>query len=331
LFKKWHVKDRKDLKILLYLGRISEEKQPEFFVEVVSELPADWIGIMVGPSYYNHSMPLKRHPRVRMVGRWDNGADPLSIADVALMASSSEGGPIVLLEAWAMKVPFFMRKTGLGAAYPENIFTIYDDETPKSVARRVAKVGKNRKAGQQENAVEKGLETVRNEFALTHVASKWKDYLLAKVQERQQCNGLPYVAQRFGYFMSEGVTVSVEGHHRIFYHPWWSKDPSIIGFDLILAFQNCADPPSNGYSVVIEYELQAAGGPTAGSCAFVDPKTDKLIGSLVTLNADAHRGTIELNMTSNLNTTRWPWVYIYMFQGSVIDIGGLQLIPHKKK
>lgn len=34
-------------KMLLYIGRISSEKDPQFFIDVVSHMPPDWIGVMV--------------------------------------------------------------------------------------------------------------------------------------------------------------------------------------------------------------------------------------------------------------------------------------------
>ena len=54
-----------------------------------------------------------------------------------LLASPTEGGPIVLLEAWAVRVPFFMRRTGIAAEYPDNVFIIEEDESAAAVAKRV--------------------------------------------------------------------------------------------------------------------------------------------------------------------------------------------------
>ena len=54
-----------------------------------------------------------------------------------LLASPTEGGPIVLLEAWAVRVPFFMRRTGIAAEYPDNVFIVEEDESALSVAKRV--------------------------------------------------------------------------------------------------------------------------------------------------------------------------------------------------
>lgn len=41
-----------------------------------------------------------------------------------LMASPNEGGPIILIEAWGQRKPFFMRRTGLAAEHPHSVFMI---------------------------------------------------------------------------------------------------------------------------------------------------------------------------------------------------------------
>lgn len=41
------------MRVLLYLGRISSEKNPGFFYEVVDVLPPNWVGLMVGPAYFD--------------------------------------------------------------------------------------------------------------------------------------------------------------------------------------------------------------------------------------------------------------------------------------
>ena len=51
-----------------------------------------------------------------------------------VLASPNEGGPIVLLEAWAVRVPFFMRRTGIAAQYPDNVFIIDEEESAHGTA-----------------------------------------------------------------------------------------------------------------------------------------------------------------------------------------------------
>lgn len=55
LLKYWNLPFGK--KILLYVGRISLEKNPQYFVDVLSHLSDEWIGVFVGPLYYQEYMP----------------------------------------------------------------------------------------------------------------------------------------------------------------------------------------------------------------------------------------------------------------------------------
>lgn len=58
-----------DKKILMYVGRISREKNPQYFVDVVAQLGPEWIGVLVGPLYFQEWMPVIKDPnRVFFVG-----------------------------------------------------------------------------------------------------------------------------------------------------------------------------------------------------------------------------------------------------------------------
>jgi len=112
--------DSKGRPILLFLGRVTIDKNPQFFVDVVNALPDEWIGLIAGPPDFF----LRRTERVHFLGRTDHGADVLKLSTAVFCPSQKEGGPIVLLEAWAAKIPFFMRSTGLAVDYPQAVFTI---------------------------------------------------------------------------------------------------------------------------------------------------------------------------------------------------------------
>ena len=53
LLREFGVPQPAGLRVLLYLGSISSEKNPQFFYDVVNELPPNWIGLMVGPAYFD--------------------------------------------------------------------------------------------------------------------------------------------------------------------------------------------------------------------------------------------------------------------------------------
>jgi hypothetical protein len=74
---------------------------------------------MAGPLYWKGNLP-PLNDRTQFLG-YENACDFLAAVDAVLLPSDLEGGPIVLLEAWAMRVPFFMRLTGLAIAHAEAV------------------------------------------------------------------------------------------------------------------------------------------------------------------------------------------------------------------
>jgi len=84
-------------KWLLFLGRISAEKEPAFFVDVVNSLSSEWIGIMVGPQYFQ--LQASSMSRTYKIGKVEKPTDMIFASDALLLASKSEGGPRTLVES----------------------------------------------------------------------------------------------------------------------------------------------------------------------------------------------------------------------------------------
>jgi glycosyltransferase involved in cell wall biosynthesis len=76
LLRAWGVPLRPGLRVLLYLGRISSEKNPQYFMDVVEALPPEWVGVMVGPAYYDASFPQRASPRFRARASRPRGGAP---------------------------------------------------------------------------------------------------------------------------------------------------------------------------------------------------------------------------------------------------------------
>ena len=215
LLLSWGVPLHPNLRILLYLGRISSEKNPQYFMDVVEALPPNWVGLMVGPAYFDASFPQRSSPRVIMTGHLSHAADPLSVADVALLASPTEGGPIVLLEAWAMRVPFFMRRTGLAAEHPQGVFILEDDESPAHAAARVEHVAMHREDASVRSVVDAGYSTVTGAYAIGATSRQWSDLLLNVTSARHSCRSYSHELRFQAAPDRPAVLIAVDGHHRI--------------------------------------------------------------------------------------------------------------------
>ncbi len=170
----------KNQKILGFLGRIAEDKNPQLFVDVVSNLPKKWIGAMAGPLYLPDQMVSNVSSHIHLVGDVQEPWTFLAAVDALYVPSKEEGGPIVLLEAWAMVKPFFMRRTGLAVDHEDGVFIVPDNASPQDIATFID--GKiNTSSGgdgdgfteEVQKKVEYGLKTVKEQFSSEVLKQKY--------------------------------------------------------------------------------------------------------------------------------------------------------------
>lgn len=198
---KWGIPANK--RILLFLGRLSDEKQPDFFASVVRNLSDDWVGLVVGPlmshwpSLYevyegqqedesgrqiSSSLLTRKKKKMFVVGHYDWPADVLNMCDIVLLPSKKEGGPIVLIEAWGQRKPFFIYRTGLAEKYPEGVFLIGPTDTPRTVAMNIQRVYNHLDSPEVQGKLAFGYNNVQN-FLLKSVAPRWQNILKAADDE----------------------------------------------------------------------------------------------------------------------------------------------------
>ena len=166
----------KGQKILGFLGRIAEDKNPQLFVDVVAKLPKyRWMGAMAGPLYLPEQMVSNLTLRVHLLGDVQEPWKFLAAVDALYVPSHEEGGPIVLLEAWATGKPFFIRRTGLAVDHEDGVFIIPDDATPESIAQLIDEKISNDTAedGEVEEKIKYGLKTVKEQFSSDVLREKY--------------------------------------------------------------------------------------------------------------------------------------------------------------
>ena len=178
----WKVPSGK--KVLLLMGRISDEKRPHFFVNVVHALPEEWVGLLVGPKYWDITKEPWGHgedPRIILAGTWHHSGDPLAVASAVLLPSRSEGGPLVMLEAWAARVPIFMLPIGLAARPPErNAVFVLPDVPANATAQFITlHLGK---AAELQAKVNQAYQLYQSKYALSEVAMQWARFLMSTMQ-----------------------------------------------------------------------------------------------------------------------------------------------------
>lgn len=89
---------------------------------------------MASPVYHTKELTFVPEGRLGLVGNVDDTPRFMRSVDAILLPSPKEGGPIVLLEAWAAGVPFFMFSTGLAVQYPDCVHVLPWKATPEQAA-----------------------------------------------------------------------------------------------------------------------------------------------------------------------------------------------------
>jgi glycosyltransferase involved in cell wall biosynthesis len=299
LLRSWGVRLKPDTRILLYLGRISSEKNPQYFVDVVDALPNNWVGLMVGPAYFSVSFPSRSSSRIVMTGRIDGAVDPLTVADAVLLASPSEGGPIVLLEAWAMRVPFFMRRTGIAAAHPEAVFLLGEDEPAADAAIRVMAVVANLQSAEVRAKLDAGYAIVTSTYAIDRVTAQWTTLLREAVEASRTCG--EYTVPLSGLFaLSEAVVVTVDGHHRILSVAADAPQGSLLSAELPIAtlLAQCSHAwVPGGAILLLEYSVETPYPGKRGSCSVaLTSSGGNLAGAKTVLESVALRSSVALSV-----------------------------------
>lgn len=98
-----------DAKVVLYMGRLVQEKHPEDLIRVITELTDDYVGIYVGNGLMRdqlYEMAQSFCPgRIAFVKPEYHVGDFLAAADCFLLPSDFEGHPLALMEAMIAGVP----------------------------------------------------------------------------------------------------------------------------------------------------------------------------------------------------------------------------------
>lgn len=105
---------------VFYIGRLSEEKNPDLFVEMADKLikkgleHTKFFVIGDGPmhSKIDHAIHHTKSTQIRYLGYQPNVAEYLAAADIFVLPSSIEGFPLSIIEAMAMNVAIVATNVG---------------------------------------------------------------------------------------------------------------------------------------------------------------------------------------------------------------------------
>jgi glycosyltransferase involved in cell wall biosynthesis len=319
----FHLPVSKNQKILGFLGRIAEDKNPRLFVDVVSRLPKNWIGAMAGPLYLPEQMVSNLTSRIHLLGDVQEPWKFLAAVDALYVPSTKEGGPIVMLEAWAMGRPFFMRRTGLAVDHEGGVFVVPDDASAEVIAKLIddtisKKIGED---AEFEKKIKYGLKTVKEQFSTDVLRQKYHNLMDGLLEndeksniETKQPTRLPFqVHYPKGQPPSEeavqltrrGRTLCGRCFYKqcLFYVKFNGLETKLI--------------PSRKFTVVYRTFSAAVGSQQATEAAAAavagyllgEKRTEKL----ATINASIMRQSVNINLNSNI-------FGVQLFDGQAIQI-----------
>lgn len=107
--KLWGIED--DKRILLYMGRLVNEKCPSAVIQALINLPDNWLGIIVGRGYNQSQLIVEAQryldnpERLYFADPEYHVGDLLAASDVFILPSDFEGHPLTMLEAWLAGIP----------------------------------------------------------------------------------------------------------------------------------------------------------------------------------------------------------------------------------
>lgn len=226
---------------LLYLGRISPEKNPTLFSDVVEALPEGWCGIMVGPVYFKDAIPERKGKRVHVKPPTNEPQAYLRASTALFVSSFQEGGPIVVIESWFVGTPVFMFRTGLATQFPTALHVLPGVTMPATdIATYI--VGHY----QDRDVVARGSATYAKYFAPPVIMEKWRTVLRSVLADSSIARPLLVSERTGGEVFERGKTRHLICNEHIDFH-------ATCQFGAALAYWN---PTQTYRSLVIEIDAE---------------------------------------------------------------------------
>ena len=177
--ERWGV--ARDRKVLGYLGRLSDEKNPKALAEAVAALPGKWVGVQVGDGLGVEGVTA--HARATAPGRvYHPGAtndigSALAAFDEMLLPSHEEACSLTCLEAWTAGVPLIATPVGLVPEYPDLVRIIPCGATGKQIAAAVLADANDPNGTRERTRSARAI--AREQFSAPVFAANWTRYLVA--------------------------------------------------------------------------------------------------------------------------------------------------------
>ena len=164
--------------LLAWVGRLSEEKDPQLFVRTLARLP-DARGLLIGDGPERFRLEkligqLGLSDRACVTGFTSRVPELLTACDALLLTSRIEGSPLTILEAMSLEKPVIAADVGAVAEAVEDGVTgfLIRERTPEAFAAAVSRLANHPALGAN------GRQRVLRKFSLNRMLEAYRGKLL---------------------------------------------------------------------------------------------------------------------------------------------------------
>jgi len=182
----------KHQKVLLFLSRVEDEKNPEAVIQALLNLPEEWVCVVQGHGSYTDTLihAASKYIPNRMIvveDPWLHPGDIFSITDVFFLATDAEGDPIVIKEAMVAGLPIVTTQLPYLKSYQDQFgelaITVPSRATGELLANAVLTADSQK---YRSTAVPQVQAMAVNNFNWARISQLWEDYMYSVVYNHFQ-------------------------------------------------------------------------------------------------------------------------------------------------
>lgn len=171
-------------KIVLFLSRLSEEKNPKIILECSFMFDDSWKFIFVDTGSLKNEFNNIKNDNIKIVKKTENVGDYYAAADVVVLPSDVEGMPLVLLESWYCGVPVVTTKH---SSYLE-LIDLHGELSLSTNVRPTAidfseKIKESFIYGRCYNKIHLAKKIVEENYTHEIMIKNWENYIFSKIKE----------------------------------------------------------------------------------------------------------------------------------------------------
>lgn len=179
--KEW---DCENNKVVIFLSRLSEEKNPKILLECAELFDESWKFLFVNTGSLKQHFSLIKKNNIKIIVKTKDIGDYYSGADVVVLPSDVEGMPLVLLESWFCSVPVVTTRY---ASYLE-LEDMHGELCLSTQVRPTAielsdKIKQSFYEGRNCSRVLLAKSVVENNYTHEIMIKNWEKYILLKIKE----------------------------------------------------------------------------------------------------------------------------------------------------